>query len=332
MIAACRCTPPPAGDWRRWCSSGGSSSGGGGGGGAGLASSSATCSGRSCGGAGLARSSSSRAGTALPAAVRDDLLRGVDAEHRESVARVVELAQRAADSWAVLHSDFHTPPVVADALMVLQRMADVAGVAWGGYPQAERCRLAVGREEAVEGLAGDPSQLGGVAAVEVTGNFMFDPASHRDFLGACLGTGIERGKVGDIVVRGEQGAQILVAPNLVEHLEAALTQVRTVPVRAAAVALSELQVRAPRVEELSSVESSLRLDAVASAGFRMSRSKMADLIKAGDVRVNWRAAGKASAEVQAGDVVSVAGKGRLEVKAAAMTKKGKHSVQMVRYL
>lgn len=45
-----------------------------------------------------------------------------------------------------------------------------------------------------------------------------------------------------------------------------------------------LQVRAPRVEEISSVEASLRLDAVASAGFRMSRGKMADLIKAGGCR------------------------------------------------
>jgi len=43
-----------------------------------------------------------------------------------------------------------------------------------------------------------------------------------------------------------------------------------------------LQVRAPRVEEISSVESSMRLDAVASAGFRMSRGKMTDLVKAGE--------------------------------------------------
>lgn len=45
--------------------------------------------------------------------------------------------------------------------------------------------------------------------------------------GACLGTGIERSKVGDILISGERGAQILVAPNLVEHLEQSLTQVWT---------------------------------------------------------------------------------------------------------
>jgi hypothetical protein len=58
--------------------------------------------------------------TAASAAVKDDLLRGVDAEHRDAVARMVELAQRAANSWSVAHTDFYAPPVVADAMMVLQ--------------------------------------------------------------------------------------------------------------------------------------------------------------------------------------------------------------------
>lgn len=62
--------------------------------------------------------------------------------------------------------------------------------------------------------------------MRVQGNFMFDPATHRDFLGAILGTGIERSKVGDIIIMGETGAQILVAEELVEHFEMSLTQVK----------------------------------------------------------------------------------------------------------
>ena len=61
--------------------------------------------------------------------------------------------------------------------------------------QAERARLVLGNEEAVAAVSGDPAQAGGVAALSVRGNFMFDPATHRDFLGALLGTGIERQKV-----------------------------------------------------------------------------------------------------------------------------------------
>lgn len=61
-----------------------------------------------------------RGPVASAASARDDLLRGVDADNRDAVARIVEQAQRAADSWTVVYSDFHTPPVVADAMMVLK--------------------------------------------------------------------------------------------------------------------------------------------------------------------------------------------------------------------
>ena len=118
---------------------------------------------------------------------REDLLRGVATEHRDEVARILELAERAEASWTVLHTPFHTPPVVADALAVLGRLADMAAVPWGGYPQAERCRIAVGREDALGGAAADPAAaLDSVAALKVTGNFLFDPATHRDFLGAFV--------------------------------------------------------------------------------------------------------------------------------------------------
>lgn len=49
-------------------------------------------------------------------------------------------------------------------------------------------------------------------------------------------------------------------------LQASLTKVRSVPVETRAVPLSQLRVAAPRREELSSIEASMRLDAVASAG------------------------------------------------------------------
>lgn len=62
----------------------------------------------------------------------------------------------------------------------------------------------------------------------------------------------------------------------------------------------------------------------------MGRGAMADLIKGGDVRVNWREAKKPSQELKEGDVVSVAGKGRLEIKAVGRTKKEKYLVSMVR--
>lgn len=70
-----------------------------------------------------------------------------------------------------------------------------------------------------------------MAALEIAGNFLFDTATHRDFLGAMLGTGIIRDKTGDVIVLGERGAQAIVVPELVEFLEMNILQVRSVPVK-----------------------------------------------------------------------------------------------------
>lgn len=59
---------------------------------------------------------------------------------------------------------------------------------------------------------------------------------------------------------------------------------RSVPVSTRQIELSALNVREVKVQELKSVEASLRLDAIASAGFRTSRSKVVDMVKAGDIR------------------------------------------------
>ncbi|CAL8470758.1 g10300 [Coccomyxa elongata] len=233
--------------------------------------------------------------------------------------------------WTTICTDFHPPPVVAAAMIALRQLAGVAAFPFGGYEQAERTRIFLGQEDIIEALKADPQQGEGVAALRVQGNFMFDAATHRDFLGAILGTGIERSKVGDIILVGEAGAQILVAAELLEHFEQSLTQVRSVPVRSQRMELADLSVRPAKTETVRSVEASLRLDAVASAGFRISRAKAADLIKAGDVRVNWIQA-KVSKEVKEGDVISCSGKGRLEIVSTSLTKKGRHAVELTRYV
>ncbi len=56
-------------------------------------------------------------------------------------------------------ADFYTPPVAAEALGAIGRLAGVGGLAFGGYAQAERCRILLGQEELVEGLRPDPEQV-----------------------------------------------------------------------------------------------------------------------------------------------------------------------------
>ncbi|MCU0526286.1 MAG: photosystem II S4 domain protein [Elainella sp. Prado103] len=256
---------------------------------------------------------------------RETLLKSI--ENRETAARVLDQAEQAIKTWEIVCTDFVSPPELAEIQQMFSRLTEVHILPWGGYPQAERQRVAIARAD----LPLDQSQVA-IAAIDIAGNFLFDPASHRDFLGALLGTGIVREKVGDILVMGERGAQAIVVPEMVEFLSMSLAQVRSVPVKTQAIDLSELKIREPKKKELTTVEASLRLDAVASAGFGMSRSKMADLINAGDVRVNWKEITQSSHQLKSGDLVAIRGKGRLEVGDVAVTKKERYRVQLTRFV
>ncbi|KAH9802640.1 S4 RNA-binding domain-containing protein [Citrus sinensis] len=234
----------------------------------------------------------------------DDLLKGVgDKNAIEEVKHILEMARRASSRREVLHSDFLTPPVLKESMMALEKLADVKAVAQGGYPQAERCRLSVGHPEA---LTSDPDI---VAALSITGNFGFQPCSHGDFLGSILGTGIAREKIGDIIL-----------------------QVGNVSVSCTRIPLLALEYEPPRTKSFKTIEASLRVDALASAGFKLSRSKLVNLISNGDVRVNWTTVTKNGTTLRTGDIVSVSGKGRIKIGEINSTRKGKFAVELIQYL
>lgn len=255
---------------------------------------------------------------------KEDLIKRVT--NKAEIARVIDQAEQAIKNWEIVITDFLAPPVLLEAATIFKNLTEIQAIAWGGYPQAERQRIALARPD----LPLEESQIE-LAILDIAGNFLFDPATHRDFLGSILGTGIVREKVGDILVLGERGAQAIVVPEMVDFLTASLTQVRSVAVKTQQIDWGELKIRPPQKKELTTVEASLRLDAIASAGFGMSRSKMASAIANKDVRVNWKDVTQSSYNVKEGDLIAMRGKGRLEVGEVSVTKKQRYRVNLVRY-
>nr|GFB92423.1 putative RNA-binding protein YlmH isoform X1 [Tanacetum cinerariifolium] len=146
------------------------------------------------------------------------------------------------------------------------------------------------------------------------------------------GTGIVRDKVGDILLQGEKGAHVLVVPDLVDFLTMSLEKVGNVHVTCKKMPLIALEYEPPRTKTFKTVEASMRIDSVASAGFKISRSKLAGLISDGDVRVNWVTVTKNNTTIRSGDLISVSGKGRLKIGEVNETKKGKFAVELIRFL
>lgn len=247
-------------------------------------------------------------------------------ENKEEISRILDKAEQAIKTWELVVSDFLSPLVLAEVKGIFAKLTEVKITVWGGYPQAERQRVSIHREE----ISCDNSDIP-LALLDIAGNFLFDTATHRDFLGSILGTGIVREKVGDINVLGERGAQIIVVPEMVDFLETSLVQVRTVPVKTRQVDFAELKVRPPKTKELTTVEASLRLDAMASFGFGISRSKMVEAINNGDIKINWKEVTQPSYNLQTGDLISFRGKGRVEIGEINVTKKERYRVNLIRF-
>jgi RNA-binding protein YlmH len=105
-----------------------------------------------------------------------------------------------------------------------------------------------------------------------------------------------------------------------------------VPVKTTLIDFADLKIREPKKKEMVSTEASMRLDAIASAGFGMSRGKMVDLITSGDVRVNWKDVSSSSYALKTGDLIAIRGKGRVEIGEVMVTKKDRFRVNMTRWI
>lgn len=151
-------------------------------------------------------------------------------------------------------------------------------------------------------------------------------------MGAVLNAGISRQKIGDIVVQGQSGAHVIVHQEIAPFLQSSVTTVRNVNVSTDITSVDELQLPPMRIKEIQSVESSMRMDAVISAGFKISRSKLADMARSGLVSVNYKELRSPAKTVKSGDVVSVRGVGKLEIGECNTTAKGRYRIQMKKYV
>ena len=159
-----------------------------------------------------------------------------------------------------------------------------------------------------------------------------DKLTHRDFLGSILGQGLDREKVGDILV-GDGVCDVLVFRELVPYLLQNLTGAGRARLRVEEIPLEGVEPPEKQVKVVRDTVNSLRLDAVMSSGFSLARSKAAGLISTGRVELNHRPCIKADRTVGEGDVMTCRGLGKCILKeVSGLSKKGRIMIVLERYL
>jgi photosystem II S4 domain protein len=255
---------------------------------------------------------------------REELLNG--SRRPEELAELINLAEQALRTWQPCWSGFVDAELQVEAAQRLGALSELQLSSDGGWPQAERRRLLLQRADA--GEANQPADLAGLM---VSGNFLFDPADPGDVRRGLVAAGLEAASLGDIWMRGDRGAVAVIDREAALRCDGSRAQVRSVDVDLNLMPLEQMPWPAMRTtRQLSSVEASLRLDALASAGLGLSRSRMADLIRNGLVRVNWQVITSPSRELACGDRVRLEGRGELEILEIQLTKRERWRVVMER--
>lgn len=260
--------------------------------------------------------------------MRPDIYEHFKPEERPFVDRAWEWVVNAGDYHEVKLTDFLDPRQSFILQTLVNRHPDAALRLDGGYNGAERQRALVAPD--YRDLDEEPMRM---KVMSITSDDQrLASLQHGDYLGAVLGLGLKREKIGDIHVR-EDGCHVIVAEEISSFLSMNLHQVHRVGVMTDIMDLDSLKTAEAELEPLDLTVASLRLDGIAGDVYRLSRSKMLVPIKAGRCRVNWRTEEDPSKMLKAGDIVALQGFGRFKVlECDGMTKKGRLRVKIGKFV
>ena len=244
------------------------------------------------------------------------------------LAKVLDQADLSLKKHIVCFTDFLDPSMCAKACSVLRFVRDLKFIPFGGYEDAERKMIALCPD-----YFGDEDIVFPLEAVRISHNQKFSSdLSHRDFLGSVLGLGIERSRLGDIVVL-EGEAYCFAEEGIASYIAANLEKAGRTKVKAECVDLSLVKLPEKKMDIKNVTVSSLRADTVFGAVFKKSRSEAQEFIRGEKASVNWITVKSVSDIINEGDILSLKGSGRGKlIEVSGTTKKGRLSITVGRYI
>ena len=251
--------------------------------------------------------------------------------------RFIELSRLAFQREIITYSDFlnlneqnilHTLP--KDSIFTEY-------VSFGGYDMAER-QMAAFIPDALYLRYGKrtlaPDEIGypfSVVRISPLNRKFAEELNHRDYLGAVLNLGIDRSKLGDILL-DDDSAIILVHDDMCDYVMRQLTRVRHTVVKTEQISVDDLHY-SPHFEEIKGTVSSVRLDSLLPLAFSSSRSRLSGLIEGGKVFVNGKLITSNAFQVQDNDLISVRGMGKFRyIGSGSRTRKNRTYVVIHKYV
>ncbi|WP_288225185.1 photosystem II S4 domain protein [uncultured Prochlorococcus sp.] len=254
----------------------------------------------------------------------------INSNYKKETEELINIANLAYKHWETYWTGFNSTYVCEEILKDFENLNDFKFFIYGGFSSSQRSRIACFRGDNI--LVEDALKSNFPAqGIKINGNFLFDNATQDDFRSLLIENGVNQLKVGDIWTIGDRGAQGIIDNLDIEHLDEKIFYLRDVKVKINIVGIDELQIPSGRSKKLvNTVEASTRLDAIASAGFRVSRTKIIERIENGMLRLNGSKVNKPTINLKIGDKLELENKGFIEILNLEITKRERWKVKLLR--
>ncbi len=254
----------------------------------------------------------------------------INSNYKKETEELINIANLAHKHWETYWTGFHSTYVCEEILKDFENLSDFKFFIYGGFSSSQRSRIACFRADNIPEedvlKSNFPAQ-----GIKINGNFLFDNATQDDFRSLLIENGVSKIKLGDIWTIGDRGAQGIIDNLDVKYLNENFFYLRDVKVKINLVGIDELQIPSGRSKKLvNTVEASTRLDAIASAGFRISRTKIIARIENGMLRLNGSKVNKPTINLKIGDKLELENKGFIEILNIEITKRERWKVKLLR--
>ena len=232
---------------------------------------------------------------------RDYFISHIEEDKTMEMRKLLDKIEVVINKHRVQKTDFLDPYEIYLAKSILNRFDEISYEVFGGYSDAERSIIIIYPEYLLE----NPMEY--LVCLKIKGDFK--NTSHRDFLGAILNLGVDRSKIGDIVVLDDI-AYVFCAVEISNYIIYNLEKVSKKSINIDLADFSEIDIPEAEYKEIKKFLTSLRLDLVISNVLGISRSNSLNLIKKNMIKVNHKIINRPSEQLYIKDLVSVRGYGR----------------------
>ena len=204
---------------------------------------------------------------------------------------------------------------------------------YGGYDNSERTICIIYPEK----LKNISKEILGEGILEIIRINLpkesFGKFVHRQYLGALMKIGLQREKIGDILVE-ENGADIIVMKEISKYIKENIGELtRFSKAKIEILKIENLRKVTIKKQEIKVIVSSLRLDNIVSELTKTSRKNAEEIIKQERVFINYELQTKNTKHVKEKDKITIRGKGKFEIKEiVGETKNGRIVVLIEKYV